>query len=158
MTRQKTQLQNPTLLRFAALSEFNELEKVVKANKANKVGSMMIAALEHAKTEKECERTKEIVMKAMERYNSKSEFHAIKLSAIGASFNESVAERFASSSRVCPSLLNNARKYLYPRKVSLLPKNIEPICYYAGLRDAKTRLKQLKTHMPRWRPNLGKLK
>ena len=95
MTRQKTQLQNPTLLRFAALSEFNELEKVVKANKANKVGSMMIAALEHAKTEKECERTKEIVMKAMERYNSKSEFHAIKLSAIGASFNESVAERFA---------------------------------------------------------------
>ena len=83
------QITNGALLRFASLNF--ELKATVKAHREQGLRSLLIAALEHSENERKAEKTKTMATQTLLEFPN--EMHAIKLSALGASFNESLCER-----------------------------------------------------------------
>ena len=83
------QITNGALLRFASLNF--ELKATVKAHREQGLQSLLIAALEHSENERKAEKTKTMATQTLLEFPN--EMHAIKLSALGASFNESLCER-----------------------------------------------------------------
>lgn len=86
---QRQIITNETLLRFASLN--GELEKTVRSHQRQGLRSLLIAAVEHSRTKDEAERTRRIAEDTIRKFPS--EMHALKLSALGATFNESLCER-----------------------------------------------------------------
>ena len=82
-------LTNSALLRFASLNF--ELKATVEAHREQGLQSLLIAALEHSENERKAEQTKKMATQTLLEFPN--EMHAIKLSALGASFNESLCER-----------------------------------------------------------------
>ncbi|CAL6330511.1 unnamed protein product [Bathycoccus prasinos] len=80
---------NSALLRFASLNF--ELKATVEAHREQGLQSLLIAALEHSENERKAEQTKTMATQTLLEFPN--EMHAIKLSALGASFNESLCER-----------------------------------------------------------------
>ena len=80
---------NETLLRFASLND--ELERTVRSHRGQGLRSLLIAAVEHSRTKDEAERTRKMTEETIRKFPS--EMHALKLSALGATFNESLCER-----------------------------------------------------------------
>jgi len=80
---------NETLLRFASLND--ELERTVRSHRGQGLRSLLIAAVEHSRTKDEAERTRRMTEETIRKFPS--EMHALKLSALGATFNESLCER-----------------------------------------------------------------
>jgi len=80
---------NETLLRFASLN--GELERTVRSHRGQGLRSLLIAAVEHSRTKDEAERTRRMTEETIRKFPS--EMHALKLSALGATFNESLCER-----------------------------------------------------------------
>ena len=80
---------NETLLRFASLND--ELERTVRSHRGQGLRSLLIAAVEHSRTKDEAERTRRMTEDTIRKFPS--EMHALKLSALGATFNESLCER-----------------------------------------------------------------
>jgi len=86
---QRQLITNETLLRFASLN--GELEKTVRSHREQGLRSLLIAAVEHSRTKDEAERARRIAEDTIRKFPS--EMHALKLSALGATFNESLCER-----------------------------------------------------------------
>lgn len=86
---QRQIITNETLLRFASLND--ELEETVRSHQRQGLRSLLIPAVEHSRTKDEAERTRRMAEDAIRKFPS--EMHALKLSALGATFNESLCER-----------------------------------------------------------------